>query len=115
MSSTFELSYIFCFTFCLLYTHGVTRLKPHECAPTIRAGSVTPFHYSKDRCINVREAATLQSFPLNYKFIGSLSSQYKQIGNAVPVELASAVAQSIKQVLMYEYKEEEEDMASDIY
>ena len=103
-------------TSSLLPQHGVIRLKPHECAPTIRAGSVTPFHYSKDRCINVREAATLQSFPLDYKFIGSLSSQYKQVGNAVPVELASAVAQSIKQVLMYEYKEEEEeDMASDMY
>jgi len=100
-------------TSSLLPQHGVFRLKPHECAPTIRASSVT-FHHSKDRCINVREAATLQSFPLDYKFCGSLSSQYKQIGNAVPVELASAVANSIKQVLMYEYKEEE-DMASDIY
>ena len=98
-------------TSSLLPQHGVIRLKPHECAPTIRAGSVTPFHYSKDRCINVREAATLQSFPLDYRFCGSLSSQYKQVGNAVPVELASAVANSIKQVLMYEYKEEEEDMA----
>lgn len=95
-------------TSSLLPQHGVIRLKPHECAPTIRAGSVTPFHYSKDRCINVREAATLQSFPLDYKFIGSLSSQYKQVGNAVPVELASAVANSIKQVMMYAYKEEEE-------
>jgi len=101
-------------TLSLLPQHGVIRLKPHECAPTIRAGSVTPFHHSKDRCINVREAATLQGFPLDYKFIGSLLSQYKQVGNAVPVELASAVALSIKQVLMYEYKEEE-DMASDIY
>ena len=97
-------------TLSLLPQHGVIRLKPHECAPTIRAGSVTPFHYSKDRCINVREAATLQGFPLDYKFIGSLSSQYKQVGNAVPVELASAVANSIKQVLMYEYKEEDEEV-----
>jgi len=37
--------------------HGVVRLMPYECAPTIRAGSCTPFHYSEDRCINVREAA----------------------------------------------------------
>ena len=100
-------------TSSLLPQHGVIRLKPHECAPTIRAGSVTPFHYSKDRCINVREAATLQSFPLDYKFCGSLSSQYKQVGNAVPIELASAVAQAIKQVLMYEYKEEEEEEDDD--
>ena len=88
--------------------HGVIRLNPHECAPTIRATSATPFHYLEDRCINVREAATLQGFPLNYQFCGSITSQYKQVGNSVPVELATAIAQSVKQVLLYEYQEVEQ-------
>ena len=76
---------------------------PHDCAPTIRASSVTPFHYSEDRCINVREAACLQSFPVDYEFVGSLVSQYRQVGNAVPVELSTAVAQSVRQILLHEY------------
>ena len=89
--------------------HGVVRLKPHECAPTVRAGSVTPYHFAEDRCINVREAATLQGFPLDYKFTGGLSSQYRQVGNAVPVCLSTAVAQSVKAVLLYEYAEVDEE------
>jgi DNA (cytosine-5)-methyltransferase 1 len=76
---------------------------PHDCAPTIRASSVTPFHFSEDRCINVREAACLQSFPVDYEFVGSLGSQYRQVGNAVPVELSTAVAQSVRQILLHEY------------
>jgi len=83
--------------------HGLVRLMPHECAPTIRASSVTPFHYSEDRPINVREAACLQSFPIDYEFVGSLGSQYRQVGNAVPVELSTAVALSVRQILLYEY------------
>jgi DNA (cytosine-5)-methyltransferase 1 len=83
--------------------HGRVRLTPHECAPTIRASSGTPFHYAEDRLINVREAACLQSFPIDYKFWGDLVSQYKQVGNAVPVELSKAVARSVRQVLQYEY------------
>lgn len=78
---------------------------PYETAPTIRAAGGTPFHYAKDRIINVREAASLQSFPLRYSFYGSVASQYKQVGNAVPVELSNAVAHSIRQVLLYEYEE----------
>lgn len=83
--------------------HGHARLMPHKCAPTIRASSVTPFHYSEDRLINVREAACLQSFPIDYKFSGSVRSQYRQVGNAVPIELSTAVAQSIRQILLFEY------------
>ena len=84
--------------------HGVVRLMPYEVAPTILAAAGTPFHYAEDRLINVREAATLQSFPLQYVLHGTVTSQYKQVGNAVPVELCSAIAQSIRQTLLYEYE-----------
>ena len=59
-------------------------------------------HPDQDRAISLREAAILQSFPRNYKFVETKQDvQFKTlgrlIGNAVPVELARAVAISIKQ------------------
>lgn len=44
------------------------------------------------RRLTVEEASILQTFPENYKFHGSQSSKYTQIGNAVPPELATSVA-----------------------
>lgn len=51
------------------------------------------------RTITIREAALLQSFPVDYKFLGSNSYCYKMIGNAVPVLFAKAIAESIFEVL----------------
>lgn len=45
-------------------------------------------HPEQNRAISVREAACLQTFPLNFIFHGSLNSMARQIGNAVPVKLA---------------------------
>ncbi len=45
-------------------------------------------HPSQDRALSAREAARLQTFPDSFRFAGSLTSQAKQIGNAVPVVLA---------------------------
>ena len=45
-------------------------------------------HPKETRPLNVREYARIQSFPDDWEFIGSLASQYRQIGNAVPVNLA---------------------------
>ncbi|WP_160683613.1 DNA cytosine methyltransferase [Clostridium sp. C2-6-12] len=42
-----------------------------------------------------REAALIQTFPQDLEFIGDLTSKYKQIGNAVPVRLAEAVAKKV--------------------
>jgi site-specific DNA-cytosine methylase len=52
-------------------------------------------HYSLGRNITVREMARLQSFPDDYEFCGSTTQKKSQIGNAVPVNLAVAVAKSI--------------------
>jgi len=47
------------------------------------------------RPLTVREYARIQTFPDNWVFTGSTSSQYKQIGNAVPVNLATAMGRSL--------------------
>ena len=51
------------------------------------------------RSITVKEASLLQSFPEDYKFIGSLGDQYKMIGNAVPPLMAKNIALAISSVL----------------
>ena len=52
-------------------------------------------HPEETRPLTVREYARIQTFPDEWEFVGSLSSQYKQIGNAVPVNLALAVGRSL--------------------
>jgi DNA (cytosine-5)-methyltransferase 1 len=56
-------------------------------------------HPDELRPFSVRENARIQSFPDEWHFEGSLSEQYKQIGNAVPVNLAKNVGISIKNYL----------------
>ena len=50
------------------------------------------------RRITLVEAAAIQTFPDDYKFIGEKSSIYRQIGNAVPCNLAEAVAKAVIEV-----------------
>lgn len=52
------------------------------------------------RPLNIREAARIQSFPDDWIFSGSISAQYKQIGNAVPVNLAYHVCQNIHEQMI---------------
>ncbi len=52
-------------------------------------------HPEETRPLTVREYARIQTFPDEWEFMGTVSSQYKQIGNAVPVNLGYAVAKSV--------------------
>ena len=52
-------------------------------------------HPEETRPFTVREYARIQTFPDDWEFAGSTTAQYKQIGNAVPVNLAFHVGQSI--------------------
>ncbi|EAK9994360.1 DNA cytosine methyltransferase [Campylobacter lari] len=52
-------------------------------------------HPLYERPFNIRESARIQSFPDNWEFFGSINSQYKQIGNAVPCLLAYAVGKQL--------------------
>ena len=56
-------------------------------------------HPLEERPLTIREYARIQTFDDNYIFKGSLTSQYKQIGNAVPVELAKQIGISIVHAL----------------
>ena len=61
-------------------------------------------HPNKKRRLSVRECAILQSFPNSFVFQGSLTEMYKQVGNAVPVQLSFKIAQSIKEGLSNEQR-----------
>lgn len=64
-----------------------------------RLGNSSNLHPEQQRMISNREAARLQSFPDSFIFYGTKTSQYKQIGNAVPPLLARAVAELIEPYL----------------
>jgi len=63
-------------------------------------------HPEETRPLSVREYARIQTFPDNWKFSGSVAQQYKQIGNAVPVNLGYYIGDTI--IKMLEGKIEEE-------
>lgn len=75
------------------------RLDINKPSPTILC---SPSQKTTERChpietrpISIQESARIQTFPDSWKFIGSKSSQYKQIGNAIPVNLAYYLGLSI--------------------
>lgn len=75
------------------------RLSYSQPSPTVVTSPVQKAtmmcHPTKDRPLSVKEYARIQQFPENWKIIGTVSNQYKQIGNAVPVGLAEAVGQAL--------------------
>lgn len=90
------------------------RLDPNRPSPTIRAGGQfsqksnglahlggfhPPFHYAFPRQLSVRETAALQGFPNSYKFSGTRTMAGRQVGNAVPVQLAYEIAKRVAKAL----------------
>jgi DNA (cytosine-5)-methyltransferase 1 len=51
------------------------------------------------RRLSYKEAAAIQTFPMGMEFCGDLDSKYRQIGNAVPVKLAEAIATEVYKIL----------------
>jgi len=76
-----------------------TRLNSQKPSFTIDTGHRHHFHYKFNRVPTVRESARIQSFPDSFVFLGNKTSQYKQVGNAVPPILAKALALKIRDYL----------------
>lgn len=81
-----------------------TRLNSKKPSITIDTGHRHHFHYRWNRIPTVRESARIQSFPDSFIFKCSRTSQYKQVGNAVPPLMAKAVAEQILNTLWQEKK-----------
>lgn len=86
-------------------TSGKTRLKPHNVAHTLRAGTreamgshtaVRPIHYKYNRVISVREGARLMGFPDWMTFHPTKWHGFRLVGNGVPAQLGRAIANAIQ-------------------
>lgn len=62
-------------------------------------------HPEETRPFTIREYARIQSFPDDWTFCGGIGDQYKQIGNAVPVEMARRIGIQLKKAIMSEQKD----------
>ena len=67
------------------------------CAPAMK--QTERCHPTETRPLTVRESARIQTFPDDWEFFGAKSQAYKQIGNAVPVNLAWSVSRSVLNLL----------------
>lgn len=76
-----------------------TRMNSQKPSMTIDTGHRHHFHYQYNRIPTVRESARIQSFPDKFIFKCSKTSQYKQVGNAVPPLLAKAIAVKLEECL----------------
>ena len=84
------------------------RLHPNRPAPTLRAGTgkdkgsftaARPIHPSQPRCITVREAARLHSFPDWFQFHATQWHGFRQVGNSVPPMMAAAIGRQLMRTL----------------
>lgn len=72
-------------------------------------------HPEETRPLSVREYARIQTFPDDWKFSGSVAQQYKQIGNAVPVNLGYYIGDSIIKMLDGEVEDVIEERAEMVH
>ncbi|EKK12028.1 DNA cytosine methyltransferase [Acinetobacter baumannii] len=82
---------------------GHRETDPNKPSPTILArgngkGGVCAIQHPKNhRRMSIRESALIQTFPMDFEFFGSMTSCYRQVGNAVPVLFAETIAKSLCQ------------------
>jgi DNA (cytosine-5)-methyltransferase 1 len=89
------------------------RLEMDKPALTVTAYIYNKFvHPIENRYLTPREAACLQDFPIDYVFKGTLGQVQKQIGNAVPVKLAKAIALEVAHYFIKQNKTGQKLIAS---
>jgi DNA (cytosine-5)-methyltransferase 1 len=75
---------------------GIRRLVAGEPSKAITSAAVREFvHPTEDRMITLREAATLQTFPRNFQFVGNRAEVATMIGNAIPPAFAAALGSAV--------------------
>lgn len=91
-----------------VFTDKYKRLRRGELCRSITAHIAKDgywyIHPTQHRTLSVREAARVQTFPDDFRFAGTQTHRYRQIGNAVPVRLGRAVGQAILLALAGEGK-----------
>lgn len=77
---------------------------PNKPSPTILArgngkGGVCAIQHPRNhRRLSVRESALIQTFPIDFRFVGSMGSMYRQIGNAVPILFGQHLGAQLKEL-----------------
>lgn len=83
---------------------GHRQTDPNKPSPTILArgngkGGVCAIpHYNGTRRLSIRESASVQTFPEDFHFIGTMNACYRQIGNAVPVRFARLLGEELRRL-----------------
>lgn len=92
-----------------IHSGAYGRIDPAKPSRTLTTRFDTPSvgyvtHPYEDRTLTVREGARIQTFPDDFVFCGPRLKQYKQVGNAVPVQLSYAISKGVKEMLDAFYK-----------
>lgn len=93
------------------------RIDPSVPGPTMTTACINPskgrfVHPTQNHGITLRQAARLQSFPDWFNFSGGIMAGGRQVGNAVPVDLAAALLMPLKDAVIAVRKSEEQAEAA---
>ena len=97
-----------------VHSNAYRRLNNDEPSVTIKhAYKSMIIHPDYNRCLSIREVARLQSFPDNYIFKNSKTSQYQQLANAVPPLLSKALSEKVEKYLSLALSNNKRDITVD--